>query len=233
MSKVWLGAIVALSLAACGPNDHGGQPKGKFDAAASAKAEWEAANLKREAEARAKCVAEKDAILDRFNQHFKAREFTKAKLATFNCGELTRDAAFVDASARAALEEDKVEVAKLLKQLTSNNKTTGDRMEAYRRLTTDYKDSPAFVTAKATVQRYKSQFDEWNKLEGDYRRAAAVPSIGMSQDQLIALKGYPSRSNRTVTTGGESLQWIYCKSYSSTSCMYVYLHNGVVTSYQD
>lgn len=233
MLKVWLGAIAALSLAACGPNDHGGQPKGKFDAAASAKAEWEAANLKREAEARSKCVGEKDAILDRFNQHFKAREFTKAKLATFNCGELTGDAAFVDASARAALEEDKVEVAKLLKQLTSNNKTAGDRMEAYRRLTTDYKDSPAFAPAKATVQRYKSQFDEWNKLEADSRRAAAVPSIGMSQDQLIALKGYPSRSNRTVTTGGESLQWIYCKSYSSSSCMYVYLHNGVVTSYQD
>ncbi len=233
MLKVWLGAIAALSLAACGPNDHGGQPKAKFDAAASAKAEWEASNLKREAEARSKCVAEKVAILDRYNQLFKAREFTKAKLATFNCGELTGDAAFMEASTRAALEEDKAEVAKLVKQVTSTNSLTSARMEAYRRLTTDFKDSPAFATNKATVQRYKSQFEEWDKSETDYRKKTAIPSIGMSQDELIALKGYPSRSNRTVTTGGESLQWIYCKSYSSTSCMYVYLQNGLVTSYQD
>ena len=51
--------------------------------------------------------------------------------------------------------------------------------------------------------------------------------IGMTKDQLTAIVGHPERVHRTVTSLGTSEQWVYPQS------RYVYLYNGIVTSYQD
>lgn len=50
--------------------------------------------------------------------------------------------------------------------------------------------------------------------------------IGMSKPALLAAMGLPDRSNRTVGAAGEFLQYVYGRSY-------VYVTNGVITSWQD
>jgi len=52
-------------------------------------------------------------------------------------------------------------------------------------------------------------------------------AIGMTTDMLIASWGFPEDINRTVMAGLVSEQWVYGKG------VYVYLDNGVVTSWQD
>lgn len=221
--------VLTLLLAACGPNNS--KPaSAKVDPADVAKREWEQANAKREAEAKTKCTNEKTNLIEQFGQYMKSKDFTKAKLLMSNCAELTGDGDFAKASKQASLEEDRVEIEKLVNQLTNQRIPVTQNIEAYRRLVTDYQDSPAFSSAKDAVRRYKPRYEAFEKADAVYRKKNASPSIGMNQEQLIALKGYPDRSNRTVNSSGESLQWVYCTF--STSCMYVYLHNGVVTSYQ-
>lgn len=53
--------------------------------------------------------------------------------------------------------------------------------------------------------------------------------IGMSRDQVKASVGKPKEINRTVGRWGTQEQWVYGDSPSS----YLYLDNGVLTSFQD
>ncbi len=52
--------------------------------------------------------------------------------------------------------------------------------------------------------------------------------IGMGECAVAASRGRPDYINRTVTSGGRSDQWVY----RSGPYRYVYLHDGVVRSYQ-
>ncbi|MBI4230988.1 MAG: hypothetical protein HY608_09160 [Planctomycetes bacterium] len=56
-------------------------------------------------------------------------------------------------------------------------------------------------------------------------RAGEV-SIGMTGNQVCASRGEPKSRNRTVGVWGVHEQWVYER-------LYVYIENGVVTSYQD
>jgi hypothetical protein len=51
--------------------------------------------------------------------------------------------------------------------------------------------------------------------------------IGMSKDDVLFSMGFPNDINRTVTENSKSEQWVYDNG------VYVYLENGVVTSFQD
>jgi len=53
-------------------------------------------------------------------------------------------------------------------------------------------------------------------------------NIGMSNLELIISLGYPNKINTTTTSSNVSQQWIY-----RNDDIYVYLDNGVVTSYQN
>jgi len=53
--------------------------------------------------------------------------------------------------------------------------------------------------------------------------------LGMDAEQLQASWGRPTDINRTVTRYGTHEQWVY--RYSSTT-RYVYLDDGIVTSWQ-
>ena len=61
--------------------------------------------------------------------------------------------------------------------------------------------------------------------------------LGMSEIVLIASWGWPIDSNRTVNSSGVYMQLVYnrapvsCTKYSQPK--YVYLENGVVTSWQE
>jgi hypothetical protein len=52
--------------------------------------------------------------------------------------------------------------------------------------------------------------------------------IGMNTLELIVSMGYPNKINRTTTASSVSQQWVY-----RDIDVYVYLENGVVTSFQD
>ena len=54
--------------------------------------------------------------------------------------------------------------------------------------------------------------------------------LGMDAEQLQASWGRPADINRTVSAYGVREQWVY--RYSSTT-RYVYLEDGIVTSWQD
>lgn len=53
---------------------------------------------------------------------------------------------------------------------------------------------------------------------------------GMSADEVLQSWGKPSKINRTVGASGVHEQWVYRSGPASAN--YVYLDNGVVTSYQ-
>ena len=53
--------------------------------------------------------------------------------------------------------------------------------------------------------------------------------IGMSEDAVRGAKGWPDRTNRTVTAYGESKQLVY-EGYSTE---YIYIEDGKVRSWQD
>jgi hypothetical protein len=50
--------------------------------------------------------------------------------------------------------------------------------------------------------------------------------IGMTTEQVKAAWGRPETLNRTVSSGTVSEQWVYGSTY-------LYIENGVMTSYQD
>jgi hypothetical protein len=52
--------------------------------------------------------------------------------------------------------------------------------------------------------------------------------LGMDECAVAASRGRPNDINRTVTSGGRSDQWVY----RTGPYRYVYLHDGVVRSYQ-
>lgn len=52
-------------------------------------------------------------------------------------------------------------------------------------------------------------------------------TIGMRADDVIDALGNPTTINRTVLSSGTSEQWVYPNG------LYVYIENGVVTSWQD
>lgn len=55
--------------------------------------------------------------------------------------------------------------------------------------------------------------------------------IGMTAEQVRLSIGKPTTVNRTVTAAGVREQWVYRSSLYNTR--YIYLENGVVTSWQD
>lgn len=60
--------------------------------------------------------------------------------------------------------------------------------------------------------------------------------LGMSENVLLASWGWPSEVNRTVNSSGVRKQYVY-RGYNGTRRYdqpnYVYVKNGVVTSWQD
>lgn len=61
------------------------------------------------------------------------------------------------------------------------------------------------------------------------------PEIGWTKGQVIERCGTPRDVNRTVTAGGATEQWIYWDPWLGIEMgiYYIYLHNGIVTGYQD
>lgn len=64
--------------------------------------------------------------------------------------------------------------------------------------------------------------------------------VGSSKCGLLAVWGRPEDSNKTVTTSGVDVQWVYCTERttigSSTVCLkqkYAYTSNGIVTAWQE
>jgi hypothetical protein len=55
-----------------------------------------------------------------------------------------------------------------------------------------------------------------------------IVNIGMNTLQLIVSMGYPDDINKTTTANSTSAQWVY-----RDMGVYVYLDNGIITSYQD
>lgn len=56
--------------------------------------------------------------------------------------------------------------------------------------------------------------------------------VGMSQCAMYASWGAATRENRTVTSGGASIQHVF-GSYRVTRPLYAYTRNGIVTTIQD
>jgi hypothetical protein len=56
-------------------------------------------------------------------------------------------------------------------------------------------------------------------------------AIGMTEDQVEKAWGKPTKINRTVSSSTVNEQWVYRRG--DAYAQYVYLKNGVVTSWQD
>lgn len=57
--------------------------------------------------------------------------------------------------------------------------------------------------------------------------------IGMSMAELYPSLGYPNKINTTNYGAGEEMQNVYYKDSYGASAYYIYVEDGVVTSYQD
>lgn len=67
--------------------------------------------------------------------------------------------------------------------------------------------------------------NQWLRLNPQF-----ILRIGMTESQLIEIRGRPSSVNRTVLSGTVSEQWVY---RSSRGDEYFYFENGVLTAWQD
>lgn len=92
------------------------------------------------------------------------------------------------------------------------------------------------VTRLCGLMRSKNQSSESAGAElmrkgftADELRLVKTQSIevGMSQQALLCAWGDPMRRNRTVTAGGERIQWVY------NGPTFVYTTDGIITAYQD
>lgn len=82
----------------------------------------------------------------------------------------------------------------------------------------------------ARVKRLVAQHDEW-----DDQVIATIAcrrfGMGMTAAQLRASLGAPNDVNRTVTRYGTHEQWIYGEPISGAT--YIYLEDGIITSWQN
>jgi len=59
-------------------------------------------------------------------------------------------------------------------------------------------------------------------------------SLGMTEKQVLASRGNPSKRNRSVGSCGVHEQWVYREhSYFGDTYKYIYFENGILTSWQD
>lgn len=225
------GLLLLLGFAAgCDRNGSLGSPH-TDSTAAKAKAEWEAKQAEEQRAELARCTNEKQAVLAGFEAEMQAKAYAKARLAVYRCSQRTSDP---DYSAKVALAETKLdeqEVAALVKQLTARNAPVSVTVPVYERLL-QYKGKPAFRLAEPHVKRYAKSYEDHKRWKKEFEQDDVRPQVGWTQDQLVARKGYPRRTNRTVTASGAREQWIYCL-FEDSKCTYVYLTDGVVTGYQD
>ncbi len=80
-------------------------------------------------------------------------------------------------------------------------------------------------------QELINRHPEWPEKIKEYIKAGVV-LIGMTEEQLLAIRGNPNDINRIVGSWGVNEQWVYGppENYSTT---YFYLKNDKVTSWQD
>lgn len=100
-----------------------------------------------------------------------------------------------------------------------------------------HSEKAANLAKKKRAKEYKRfRMKKFNELKQKFRAKDAQRIldqkvwIGMNQEQLILSWGEPDDKNRTVTKYGIREQWIYGEFPNVT---YVYLEDGVVTSWQD
>ena len=202
----------------------------KVDPAAQAKAEWEAKQAEANSKERMRCTNDKATILDEFEKAMKSRSFTKAQLLIYRCSTLIDD---VDYSKNLAVVQkilDTNEIKSLINKLKSTESTSSDVVSAFEKLR-EMESSSVFHIAQPHMKKFSERYKDAKSDEMRYRGYSLEPKIGWSQQELITRKGYPTRTNRTVTGAGTTEQYIYC--YGESLCSYFYLNNGIVVSYQD
>lgn len=84
-------------------------------------------------------------------------------------------------------------------------------------------------------QEVVNQHPEWpEQVQADV--LAGTVRIGMTQEQVLASLGNPYDVNRTVGSWGVHEQWIYGyyqQDYAFTPSLYLYIEDGILTSFQD
>lgn len=93
-----------------------------------------------------------------------------------------------------------------------------------------WRGPPAAETQQRSnyYQREKERLDI--KHEFDYAIASREIRVGMTEDMVRESWGSPNKINTTVFGGGKSEQWVYYRGKVKSE--YVYIQNGVVTSFQ-
>ena len=78
-------------------------------------------------------------------------------------------------------------------------------------------------------QEIVRRYPEWPE---DIKRVVLEGNIqiGMTEEQVLASWGLPSRANRSVGSWGVHKQWIY--ELPHYKCAYLYIENGILTSWQ-
>ena len=87
---------------------------------------------------------------------------------------------------------------------------------------------PSTVSTGQSLQAAQAE-----KINRDFIQLATMEKrvvVGMTADQVRASWDKPDNVNRTETAFGTSEQWVYRKGNARTN--YVYLNNGVVTTFQ-
>lgn len=85
------------------------------------------------------------------------------------------------------------------------------------------------------ANQYRAEIERRNLITPEEWALAAKKQlrIGMSQCAMYASWGKPDRENRSVYSGGITIQHVFNSGYRYIRPTYVYTHNGRVRSWQD
>lgn len=87
----------------------------------------------------------------------------------------------------------------------------------------------SIVDAFGTTMEMVSQRAQVERELGITSKYSKSISLGMSQDDVIAIMGRPSTINRSVGSWGVHEQWVY----KNSKIKYIYIENGILSSWQN
>lgn len=95
------------------------------------------------------------------------------------------------------------------------------------------------INVKAAVEYETNKINKYEKLAKIYGKKWATAivygdiEIGMPENVVVAIKGRPTKINRSTYSFGVHQQWVYENKYFPEWTEYYYFENGKLTSWQD
>jgi hypothetical protein len=160
------------------------------------------------------CQAQKQALLDQFQQALAKKQLSQAAQVLEPCADRLQDPALKKLR-DGAIAADLVETA------TREQMQTRIRVQALERLQRDYPSE--FAGREALLARLEKR--RLAEVAAEKRKEGVTP--GMTQEEVLASSwGKPRKINRSTYTFGTREQWVYDGGY-------LYFRDGILDSIQN